>query len=104
MKSLYVIYDSKMEHYTDPTYFRNDDVALRSLVDLLSEGDSQYARHPEDFALFRIGNYNPDTAQVDPLGTHVCVARRHEITVRDANNLPTQEQLEQMETLREVNS
>jgi len=62
--NMYSIYDSKSKVYSKPFYCLNQDIALRSIVDLLTNGDSDPRRHPEDFHLYYIGEFDDSTGVI----------------------------------------
>jgi len=59
---MYVIYDSASDSYNLPFYFINSNMARRSAIDLLQE-DNAISRHPADFTLFEVGNFDPQTGE-----------------------------------------
>lgn len=87
IKGIYVIYDSKAESYNDPVYFPNDQVAMRAAVDLVSQGDNQIRNHPEDFTLFKVGEYDDETAHIKPADKFEVLCRFHEISFDMAENI-----------------
>ena len=74
----YVIFDAKARIYNKPFYFVNSQVALRSATDLLSDTSTDIYRNPEDFSLWKIGEYNDETAEFTQCD-HEIVARFHEL-------------------------
>lgn len=75
---LYVVFDSKAQIYNKPFHFHNHTVAVRAARDLLSE-DNEISRHPEDFAMFHIGEYNDETAHIKITDRQDCIVRFHEL-------------------------
>jgi len=59
---MYSIYDSASDSYNLPFYFLNNNQAKRAAIDLLQE-DNQISRHPEDFTLFEMGDFDPQTGE-----------------------------------------
>lgn len=55
---VYSIYDSKIEAYTQPFFMQTKGQAIRALTDNLTDEKSQYAKHPEDFTLFELAEYD----------------------------------------------
>lgn len=55
IKRLYSIRDLKASVLTPPVCLDNDAVAVRSFGDLVSQGDTIYAKHPADFAIVFVG-------------------------------------------------
>lgn len=76
--NLYAIYDKGVNCYLRPLIFQADGQALRWFSDEVLRGDSDMGRHPEDYAFFRVGSFDCDTAEVcgeEPR----CLARAHEL-------------------------
>jgi len=66
---IFTIYDSKIESYMKPFYASTKGEAVRMFSDGLKEGDSLIAKHPEDFTLFHLGEYDDSSARFSPLET-----------------------------------
>lgn len=71
MYHVYAIKDKKASYSTDLLLLQSDDLAKRHFAHLLSNlGRSTdlplIIKFPEDFDLYRIGNYDPDTAVITP--------------------------------------
>lgn len=65
------LYDSKVRAFSQPFAAPSEEAAMRSVVDEAGRGDSMLHRHPEDFALHRLGIFDdgdgaliPETAPV----------------------------------------
>lgn len=59
----YSVYDNKTEAYAKPFFQLTRGEALRSWTDLANDLQSQnmVAKHPSDFVLFEIGEYDEST-------------------------------------------
>jgi len=68
-QSVYVIYDAKAKLYNFPFQFLNDNVALRSCSEIVSDPNSKIAMHPADFYMFKIADYDDETGKFDILET-----------------------------------
>lgn len=79
IKNVYVIYDSKAEFYNQPFFIINDELALRSAMDLRQDLSTEVGRHPEDFTMFKIGTYDDTTATIDTDQAHEVICRFHEL-------------------------
>jgi len=77
--NLYSIYDSKSETYSKPFHMHNDSVALRNCTDLASDPNTEVAKHPEDFTLFLIGEWDDNTCEFDIRETPKNILRFHEL-------------------------
>ena len=82
-KNIYVIYDSKAQFYNTPFFLPNNAVAMRTAQDLLQDPNSEISRHPEDFAMFLIGEYDDEGAQLIPFDKQDCLVRFHEINTTE---------------------
>lgn len=58
----YTIYDRKALQYHAPFFTHTDGSALRSFADLANDHNTQIGRHPADYVLYRIGEYEDGSA------------------------------------------
>lgn len=77
--NIYTIFDSKAGFYNKPFYMVNDAVAMRSMGDMLQDPNTELARNPEDFTLFKLGTYDDQSASLDCFTEFEVVARLHEL-------------------------
>lgn len=64
-KRLYSIFDEKSETFTAPFVARNDKDGSRILTDMLIYGgDNLMARHPEDYILYCLGDFDIRTGKI----------------------------------------
>lgn len=64
---VYSLRDRKVG-FLSPVLAANDDLAMRDLQNSLRRGTGTLIdTHPEDFSLYRIGEFNPDTGILDPV-------------------------------------
>lgn len=54
---MFVIYDSKVDAYLHPMFFRSVGEAMRAFGDSANDQSTQFAKHPADFTLFHIGDF-----------------------------------------------
>ena len=59
---VFVIYDSKAMVYARPMYIHNDAMAMRMAHDVRHNEETDIFRHPEDFTLFKLGEYDDSDA------------------------------------------
>lgn len=75
VQKIFSIYDAKAEAYMPPFFMATKGQAIRAWVDSISDSNTQFHKHPEDFTLFEIGQYNDQDASIlayetkIPLGT-----------------------------------
>lgn len=60
MRKVYAVQDAKAGMFNTPIFLLSDGEALRSFIDACRPGNDQsmLSRHPEDFNLFYIGDYD----------------------------------------------
>lgn len=64
---VFSVYDSKVESYMQPWYARTIAEAQRDWVRVCNDGESMMSKHPSDYTLFQIGDYDDQTASITPL-------------------------------------
>lgn len=77
--TIYAIYDTKAEFYNKPFYLHNDDIALRSFLDIMATPDTDVNNHPADFTLVKLGVYEDTTASFEMLPAPEIVANGFEV-------------------------
>lgn len=73
IKKMYSVFDSKLATFGLPWFQMTDAAGLREFSDAVNDGsnpNNQWHRHPEDFSLFHIGDFDDQTGEVVP-----CVPR-----------------------------
>lgn len=65
MINLYVIKDSKGDYSTQVMSFPNDDSAKRAVPFIVKQSEL-YQRYPEDFVMFRIGQFDFQSGVIAP--------------------------------------
>lgn len=66
---LFVVRDQKANNHTQPFSAPTRGIALRSWADQLNDpkhADTDQAKHPEDFSLWYVGDYDDNTAEITP--------------------------------------
>ena len=68
---IYAVFDKKTEEYGTPMFLRTNGEAVRGFSDAVNakEDNNNLSRHAEDYALYHIGAYNTQTAQITTNGT-----------------------------------
>lgn len=69
----YAIFDRKSLAYFPPFYAPTDGAAVRSLGDLVSDVNNNVGRHPNDFVLFYVGDYDDSKGALLPVSPVVHV-------------------------------
>ena len=96
---MFVIYDQKANAYLQPWFLPKRAMAQRAFMDCVNDEQHNFGRHPEDYTLFQIGNYNDQNAEIEShakvaLGTGLEYLKQEEDepdffkTGQDPDNLP----------------
>jgi len=68
---VFSIYDSNAEVFLPPFYFQNKGEAIRVFSDTVQDSSTQLCKHPEDFTLFMLGDFDNSNAKYTSLQTPV---------------------------------
>ena len=60
----YTIYDVASGTYMRPFYSAADGQAIRGFKDIATDATHEVGKHPEDYTLYRIGDFNTTTGQM----------------------------------------
>lgn len=61
---IYTIHDNKAAAYLPPFYLHNKNMAIRSFADCVQEEGHQFNKHPEDYSLWEIGEFDDLTGEI----------------------------------------
>lgn len=64
--SIYTLYDIKAKAFGVPFFMSNDEVAERAFLNLQNEPNSQVSKNPEDFHMYKIGEFDDNTGNIFP--------------------------------------
>lgn len=59
-----IMKDEKSASYGMPITYQTRGMFIRDLQDELSRGQATFAKHPQDFTVFEIGEYDPQDGSV----------------------------------------
>lgn len=62
---IYAIRDAKTEIFSQPMYFVTPGVAIRTFGDEVENSNSNLSKHPEDYAMFKIGTFDDNTGAIE---------------------------------------
>lgn len=57
----YSVFDTKAGAFNYPFFVRNDELAIRLFIDALTNPDSNISKHPEDYSLHLLTEFDSDT-------------------------------------------
>lgn len=96
MKSkMYTAYDSKVELYLPPFFMRTRGEAVRAWETAVNDPQTQMCRHPDDFTLFEIGEFDDSTGCVEMYGAKISLGLALEFKEKPINKLPLLEAIEE---------
>jgi len=67
IKKICAVYDVKASQYDRPMIFNTIGEAIRSMSDAVADINTLFAKHPEDFRLEHLGDYNTDNGELMPI-------------------------------------
>lgn len=77
--NIYAIYDDAASAYMSPFFMHNHGLATRAFTDQVNaETPNQISEHPEQFALFQLGEYDDSTGLIESLGSPKPMGRGNE--------------------------
>lgn len=76
MVEAFAVFDTKAAAYGMPMFMSNQGLAIRGFSDACADQQSTLYLHPEDYNLYHIGSYDPNTGIMTPLEKHehICSA------------------------------
>lgn len=64
---VFALHDSKAEAYLRPFFAQSKGLALRSMLEVLSDKEHPVTKYPADYHLFHIAEYDDATGIITPL-------------------------------------
>ena len=77
----YAIFDKGVQAYMRPFFMQADGQAMRLFGDMSVDAEHDIGKHPEDYSLFRIGEYDESSGELIKCEPR-CLARAHELAAR----------------------
>jgi len=81
---IFAVFDKKAIAYSHPTFFAQKGQAIRTFEDAVNDAQTIFCKHPEDFALFHIGEWDDKTGVITPLPNPVHVEEA--LTLKKSQN------------------
>lgn len=60
--NVYAIFDTAAKAFATPFFMHNDGLAIRAFSDNVNTSDTMIAKHPDQFYLYRLGQFDDQTA------------------------------------------
>lgn len=82
------VYDSKVQLYAQPFFMRSRGEALRGFTDVANDSSTSICRHPQDFALMELGEYDESTGKLENHPAPVSLGLAHEFKNQPVTQAP----------------
>ena len=66
---IFAIHDSKAQAYFAPFFLPTAAMAVRVFSDMANDVNNNVGKHPEDFTLFHLGEWDDSTAVLEPFSS-----------------------------------
>jgi len=70
---VFCLFDSKVEAYLPPRYYRAKGEAIREFSEAVNMNDNGISKYPGDFTLFEIGEFDDSTGFITMLNAPVSI-------------------------------
>lgn len=79
MMQIYAIKDKATEAFHNPFFVRARGIAMRMFMDETKNEQSQINKHPDDFELHYIGDFNDETGQIQQTNGTELIAKASDL-------------------------
>jgi len=59
---MFSVFDSKAAVFGTPFFMQREAMAIRAFTDLVNDPQTMVGKHPEDFSLFHVADFDDETA------------------------------------------
>lgn len=66
---VFSVFDDKAQVYGNPVFVNSRGVAIRSFADAVEDKNTSFAKHPSDFKLYLLGEFDNVSGKMDSLNT-----------------------------------
>lgn len=70
---VFLLKDEKSNSYGFPIARETRGLFIRDIQEALTEGRATFAKHPQDFSVFEVGEYDPQTGNIHTYETKNCL-------------------------------
>lgn len=70
VQKVFAVRDSKAQAFLQPFFSVSTGAAVRAFGDAVNEGNSPLAKHPEDYLLFELGEFDDNTGEFSRVGVN----------------------------------
>lgn len=80
---IFSVYDSKVEAYIQPFFMQSRGQAIRSFGDIAGDKTTNIGKHPADFTLFELGEFDDSNASFSMHNTPISIGVAIELLPSD---------------------
>lgn len=81
MLYVYSIFDRAAQAYGNPVCVPHSGIIIRSFTDECNNPESNFFKHPEDYELYHIGTFNPDTGLLESVSDPALILQAQQVKV-----------------------
>lgn len=81
---LFSVHDASAEAYLPPFHFPNRGQAIRTFIDTCNDAQSLFNKHPKDFTLFALGEFDDENASFNLYKTPEPIGKAIDYITRDS--------------------
>jgi len=81
---MFSVRDAKADAFMRPFFAQSEGIAVRGFTDEVNREGSELGKHPEDYALFKVGEFLEDEGMVTPLTQPVQMITAIRVVVRES--------------------
>lgn len=93
---MYSVYDCKVEAYLQPFFMRSKGEALRAWGQTVNDEQTQFCRHPADFTLFEIGEFEENSCKFKIYESKIALGTALEFKNNPQGQMPLLESVEKI--------
>lgn len=75
MKKIFSVFDKRSGFFFSPMTLNSVPEAVRVFGDIVADESSIIYRHPEDFDLFTLGDFDESTGSIESVTSFICSAK-----------------------------
>lgn len=94
---VFTVFDSKAGAYLNPFFLNSTGEAIRAFGDTANDPNTGIGKHPEDYSLFEIGEYDNKTGRITHLETHTPLGNGIEYIAQHPEPVLTTHELKKVE-------
>lgn len=80
---VFAIHDQAAEAYLQPFFMQTRGQAIRALTDTMKDESTTFNKHPQDYTLFEVGEYDDSTGSLIPHDRNVSLGNLVEYKERE---------------------